>query len=136
MKTSKFCAGLLLFISFTFSNCSPDYDFASTTNEIITRGSWGVDFFVNQDKTVEYGNYIFHFAGNGTLQGTDGNNTTEGKWKVIHDVDRTDVLMISMNEQNKIQELNNAWSVKTKSNEVLGFIAKETSSEFRIKKLN
>lgn len=135
MKSVKFYAGILLFISISFTKCSPNYELLYTTNEIITRGSWGIDFFVNQDKTVEYGNYTFQFSANGTFQGTDGNNIAEGNWKVIRDIDRTDLLIIAMKEQNNIVELNNSWSVKTKNAEALGMMAKGNSTEFRIRKL-
>jgi len=134
MKSVNFFAVILLFVSFSFTNCSPDQDHLFTTNEIITRGNWGVEFFINQDKTTEYGNYVFTFSGNGTLQGTDGTKTAEGTWNVIRDADRSDLLTINLSEQNNMADLNNSWSVKAKSTVALTLQAKN-ASEFRIRKL-
>ena len=135
MKSAKPLAVILLFISFLFTNCSPDHEYLFTTNEIITRGSWGVEFFANADKTATYGNYTFQFNGNGTLQGTDGTHNTTGTWNVIRDADRADVLTITMSEQNNVGELSNIWDVKAKSTQAFKFQAKGNTTEFRLRKL-
>ena len=135
MKSAKFFAAALLFISFSFTSCSPDRDYLFTTNEIITKGTWKVDFFVNQDKTAQYGNYTFDFSANGTLQGSNGSNMVIGNWNVIRDVDRTDLLTINLNEHNQMPELNNAWNVKSKSANAFNFQIKGNNTEFRIRKL-
>ena len=135
MKSKNSFAVILLFLSFLFTNCSQDREYLFTTNEIITRGNWGVEFFADQVKTVEYENYSFQFSGNGTLQGTDGTNSVKGTWNVIRDVDYSDVLTITMNDQNNIAELGNTWKVKQKSTNALSLQVKGNSTEFRIRKL-
>src|SRR5215207_2237133 len=131
MKSAKSFAVVLLFISFSFANCSPDRDYLFTTSEIITQGNWGVEFFVSQDKTAQYANYTFHFSGNGSLDGTDGNKTVKGIWHVIRDVDRTDLLTINLNEHNHMPELNNTWNVKSKSTNSFNFQLKGNNTEFK-----
>ncbi len=101
----------------------------------MTQGNWGVEFFVSQDKTAQYGNYTFHFSGNGSLEGTDGRNTVKGNWNVIRDADRTDLLTINLNEHNHMPELNNTWNVKSKSTNAFNFQLKGDRTEFRIRKL-
>jgi hypothetical protein len=135
MKSAKSFAVILLFLSILFTNCSQDRDYLFTTNEIITRGNWVVEFFDNQVKTIEYENYSFQFSGNGTLQGTNGTNTVKGSWSVIHDVDYSDVLTITMNDQNTIAELGNSWRVKQKSVNALSLQGQGNPIEFRIRKL-
>ena len=135
MKSLKISSALLLFISFLFSNCSPDHDFLSSTNEIITRGSWDVEFFANDNKTAEFGNFSFQFNGNGKLSGSNGIKTVEGSWNVIRDVDRTDILTITMNDRDNISELSNSWSVKTKTTNAFILEAKGSTTEFRLRKL-
>ncbi len=135
MKNAKFFAVILLFISFSFTNCSPDRDYLFTTNEIITQGSWGVEFYIDQDKTTQYKDFAFHFSGNGILQGTDGSNTVKGNWSVIRDADRTDLLTIALNEHNYMPELNNTWNVTSKSSNAFKFQIKGNNTEFRIRKL-
>jgi hypothetical protein len=135
MKSAKVFAGILLFISFSFTNCSRDQDYLFTTNEIITRGDWGVTFFADKDKTVQYEKYVFHFSADGILEGTDGIHTAKGNWNVIRDVDRSDLLTITLIEQNNIRDLSNAWSVKAKTTEAISLQVKGNSTEFRIHKL-
>ena len=135
MKSAKVFAALLLFISFLFTNCSPDRDYLFTTDEIITRGNWDVEFFVDDNKTAAFNNYSFQFNANGKVYGTDGTKSVEGNWNVIRDVDRSDLLTINMNEQDNVNELSNAWSVKAKSNEAFTFQAKGNTTEFLLRKL-
>jgi hypothetical protein len=134
MKSAKLLAGFLLFISFSFTNCTQDHDYRFGTDEIIT-GNWGVEFYANPDKTAEFSTYSLQFNSNGKVQGTNGVNTVEGNWTVVHDVDRTDVLSISINEQTPLSELNNKWSVTTKSNNALALKLRGGATEFRIRKL-
>ena len=135
MKSAKIFAAILLFVSFSFTSCSPDQDHLFTTDEIITRGDWGIEFFIDANKTHEYGNYVFKFSGNGTLRGTDGVNSTEGTWNVIRDVDRSDLLTITLSDQTNLADLNNTWQVKAKSTEAIKLQARGNASEFRIRKL-
>lgn len=135
MKSAKAFAVFLLFISLLFTNCSPDHDYLFTTNELITRGNWDVEFFKDDTKTAVFNNYSFQFNGDGKLYGTDGVKTVEGSWNVIRDVDRTDVLTINMNEQGNVGELSNVWSVKAKSTEAFTLQAKGSTTEFRLRKL-
>ena len=135
MKSAKLFAAILLFISFSFTNCTQDRDYRYGTDEIITSGNWGVEFYANPDKTAEFSTYSLQFNGNGKVQGTNGLNIVEGTWTVVHDVDRTDVLSISINEQNPLSELTNKWSVTTKNNNALALKLKGGATEFRIRKL-
>ena len=135
MKSAKLFAAILLFISFSFANCTQDRDYRYGTDEIITSGNWGVEFYANPDKTAEFSTYSLQFNGNGKVQGTNGLNTVEGTWTVVHDVDRTDVLSISINEQNPLSELTNKWSITTKNNNALALKLKGGATEFRIRKL-
>ena len=135
MKSLKVSSALFLFFSFVFTSCSPDHDFLSSTNEIITRGSWNVEFFANDNKTAELGSLNFQFNGNGKLSATNGVTTVQGSWNVIKDVDRSDVLTINMNEQGSVSELSNTWSVKTKTTNNFILQAKGSTTEFRLRKL-
>ena len=132
MKSAKIFAGILLFLSFSFTNCSSDHDYLYTTNEIITRGEWGVEFFADPDKTAQYSNYAFQFNGNGVVQSTDGSSTVQGNWNVIRDVDGSDVLTITMKD---IQDISSSWNVKQKSTTALQLKGRGNTTEFRIRKL-
>jgi hypothetical protein len=135
MKSLKISAVLALLFSFCFTSCSPDHDLLSSTNEIITRGTWDVEFFANDSKTAEVGNYNLVFKGNGELSATNGTKTVDGKWSVIRDVDRTDIVTISLNEQDNVGELSNVWAVKAKSLNAFKFQAKGNTTELRLRKL-
>ena len=135
MKSLKVYAASLLFISFSFTSCSPDHDFVSSTDEIITRGSWDVEFFVNDNKTAEFKNYNLEFSGNGKLSANNGTTIVEGKWTLIKDVDRTDLLTINLNEQGNVVELSNVWAVAEKSLNAFKLQAKGNTTELRLRKL-
>ena len=135
MKSAKIVAVILLFISFSFTNCSQNQDHLFTTDEIITRGNWGVEFFIDENKTQEYSNYVFRFSPNGTLQSNDGVNSIEGTWDVIRDVDRSDLLTITLSDQAHLVDLNNTWVYRGKSTVGLRLQAKGNASEFRIRQL-
>jgi urease alpha subunit len=135
MKNLKVYAALLLFISFFSTSCSPDHDFVSSTDEIITRGSWDVEFFVNDNKTAEFKNYNLEFGGNGKLLANNGTTIVEGKWTLIRDVDRTDLLTINLNERDNVGQLSNVWSVTEKSLNAFKFQAKGNTTELRLRKL-
>ena len=135
MKSLKIYAALLLFVAFSSTSCSPDHDFLSSTNEIITRGSWDVEFFANDSKTAEFASYSFQFSGNGKMYGSNGIKSVEGSWNVIRDADRTDVLTINMNEQGNVAELSNVWFVKAKNINNFKLQAKGGNTEFRLRKL-
>ena len=134
MKSAKVFA-IILFISSVFTNCSPDRDYLFSTNEIITNGTWNVEFFADDNKTAAFNTYSFQFKSNGKLYGTNGVKPVEGNWNVIRDVDRTDVLTINMNEQGNVGELSNVWSVKSKSTAAFAFKAKGNTTELRLRKL-
>ena len=135
MKSLKISSALFLFVSILFTNCSPDHEFISSTDEIITRGSWNVEFFANDSKTAEFGNFNFQFNGNGQLSGTNGIKNVQGSWSVIRDANRADILTISMNEQGNVSELSNTWAVKTKYTNAFILQSRGITTEFRLRKL-
>ncbi len=59
MKNSKiFLATAFLFSSLFFTNCTPDNDSLTETQEIITRGNWSINYYyADQDKTAQVNNY-------------------------------------------------------------------------------
>ena len=128
---------LLLSATLFFTSCTKDQNenFQSTTKEFISAGKWSVDYyFAGSDKTLQFSNYQFVFTGNGTLTGTDGNNEFSGTWKTLRDVNRNDVLQITINSQDPgLTGLNLPWNVTAKSSLVISM--KEGSDELRFKKL-
>jgi hypothetical protein len=133
MKSVKICAALLLFVSAFFTSCSPDHDYISETNEIITRGNWKVDYFyTTNDKTDQYRDYNFQFSGNGTVECTGANHSCTGTWSTIHDEKGEEVLTIKLAEQSDMAELNNMWQVKGKQLNGLTLSAR-TASNIQLK---
>jgi hypothetical protein len=134
MKNAKFFSYLLIVV-FTslFVRCTPEnLDYGSGTKEMITGKQWSVDYyFAGQDRTAQFSNYKFSFAGNGTLTANDGIASVNGNWSMITDVNRNDVLKINIAEAH-LQSLNEQWTVSLSSGVL---IMKGTESEMRLRKL-
>ncbi len=116
MKTvSTTVSTLLILCTLLFVHCSPDIPYVSTTKEVITQGTWAVDYYYNgQEKTMQYENYVFTFAPTGNVTCTHGIDTYEGTWNTYKDVNRNDVLTINLsNQQPYLSELNDSWNVTT-----------------------
>ena len=116
MKSAKLTVGaILLFTSLFFVRCSPDVPYVSTTKEVITQGTWAVDYYYyGADKTAQYQNYVFSFLTSGVMKVTNGGDVYEGTWSTIKDPNRTDLLNISLdNQQPVLAELNASWNITT-----------------------
>jgi hypothetical protein len=115
MRTAKLTAvSLLLSVSVFFSACTREVqDDHSLTKEIISKGSWSVDYYyTGQDKTALYSNFQFTFNADGTVSGKNVLEQFAGTWSVVRDVNRNDVLQISISSTDpQITELNANWSV-------------------------
>lgn len=128
---------ILLFATISFARCTPDYvDYRATTKEIISQGTWSVDYyFQGQDKTSEYINAQFVFHNNGSITCQQDSVTYGGTWTTIKDVNRNDVLIVNLNGQNsKFSNLSQQWNVTS-----LGFkivdMKDNANNEWRIKQL-
>ena len=136
MKYPKFIAYLLVIVSASFfTSCSRDsIDYPSSTRDVITQSSWSIDYyFAGQDKTSEFSNYKFNFVGTGVVTANDGTNTFNGKWSVITDVNRKDVLRLNLSEAH-LQDLNNEWTVMDASTDG-NLVMKNSASEIHLRKL-
>ena len=132
MKTAKFL--LLIIISTSlFIRCTPEnLNYGSTAKETITKAPWSVEYFyAGQDLTAQFSNYKINFAGNGTVTASNGTTSVSGIWSMITDVNRNDVLRISISEPH-MQGLNEQWTVKQSSDDVLSM--KAAAGELRLKK--
>lgn len=136
MKNQKL-ASILIFIISThfFISCTRESaDYTSTAKEIISQGTWVVDYYyAGQNKTAQFSNYQFSFIGNGTVTALNGGNSFSGTWSVVTDVNRNEVLKINLVQEPNLQELNNQWSVGDKTS--LSVSMNVNGSELRFKKL-
>jgi hypothetical protein len=135
MKNAKLFSYLLIVASTSFfARCTPErLDDFGTAKEIISNGQWSVDYYyAGQDKTTQFSNYQFSFIGNGTVTANYGTGSINGTWAILRDVNRNEVLRISIQEPH-LQELNEQWNVVNASSDILGM--KGSNSELRLKKL-
>jgi hypothetical protein len=137
MKNVKLAVSLLILASTSFfTSCTPEnLDYISTTKEIISKGQWSVDYYYSgQDKTTQYSNYQFSFLANGSLVGAGSASSFTGTWSMERDVNRNDVIRITINSQEPhLMELNEQWNVTDKANDAVTM--KEGNDELRIRKL-
>ena len=116
MKNVKLTASLLLLLSsMLFVNCSPDLPYVSTTKEVITQGTWAVNYYYfGQDKTAQYADYQFSFSATGNIAVTHGPDTFAGTWSTLKNSTNSDVLTISLDSQDpNLAELNSSWNINT-----------------------
>ena len=85
-----------------------------------------------QDKTTQFENVRFSFLGNGTVTANASNLSVNGKWSVVRDVNRNEVLGIEITGQH-FQGLNDQWTVASAQAALV--IMKDAGSELRLKKL-
>jgi hypothetical protein len=136
MKSTSLFAAILLVTSFLFTRCSPDYEYISSTDEIITRGNWSVDYFYsNQDNTAQYVSYQLEFGVSGAMRCVHGQEYCTGNWKVNKDINGKDVLEINLPATlNNVRELNDCWDVISSNSNSVNLRAKDDQSMLHLKK--
>ena len=137
MKASKPSFRIILFAAvFFFASCTKDQDFSSTTREIISEGQWSVDYYyAGQDKTTLFSHFQFVFQGNGVVKGSNGSVSIEGSWNMIRDVNRNDVIRITINSpEPHFSDLTESWNVTEKNSSVVA-MKDAQNHELRFRKL-
>ena len=105
---------LLLMAPLFFVSCTKEsLDHLSTTREIITQGTWSIDYyFEGQDKTAQFHGYQFNFNGNGHFTVTRETSTYSGTWSTLRNTDYSEKLTIHFETSNaELTVLENEWNV-------------------------
>lgn len=135
MKNVKLFSYLLIVVSTSFfTRCTPEnIDYRSTAREFISAGQWSIEYYNDgQDKTVQFQDMRFRFLGDGTVTANASNVSVNGKWSIVRDVNRNEVLDIAIREQH-FPDLSDDWTVTSAQAELL--IMKDAGSELRLRKL-
>lgn len=113
MKVTTFLAGfLLLFSSFLFTNCTTERDFVSTPREIIAQGSWSVkSLYAGSEQANQYAAYTFTFSPGGTVTVSSPEETVEGSWRWIRNV-QSEVLQLELPDHSRLAELKAPWTLE------------------------
>lgn len=125
MKNAKLLfAPLSLFIVFIFSHCTPNKDFVSPTDEILTHSNWRIDyFFDSQDLTSDYGGYQLLFSSTGAVAAQKSNEMIPGTWNISVDSDNAEILSINFNTADAgISKFNQQWKLTGKTTSTLQFV--------------
>jgi hypothetical protein len=135
MKNSKiFLAIALLVSSVFFTNCTPDNDSLTETQEIITRGNWSINYYyAGQDKTAQVNNYQFSFETGGKVTCTDNNMQYHGTWQVEKNVEGDVLNMQLTTPPVELLQLNDGWNVTGKNTNSISL--KSASVQLRITKI-
>ncbi|MBS1919597.1 MAG: hypothetical protein JST17_05055 [Bacteroidetes bacterium] len=124
MKTAKYFAiALLTLSSILLSYCTPNQTLVSSTDEMLTRSNWGVDYFYDtQDMTSEYGGYRILFSSTGAAAAQIQHETITGTWNISYDVNSNEFLSINFNTSNpNISKFNQQWKLTGKTTTTLQF---------------
>jgi hypothetical protein len=140
MKNAKLLFASLSFsIMIFFSNCTPDHNFVSSTEEILTQSNWSVDYyFTTQDLTSEYGGYRLLFGTAGTITAQKENALIQGTWDKVVDVNTNEIVTINFNTSDvNLSKLNQGWKLIGQTSSTLQFEDYDhisNPSQFRIRK--
>ena len=138
MKNPRLVIASLSLLLF-FSHCTPDQTLISSTEEILTRSSWTVDYyFETQDMTSQYENYRLLFSNTGTVTVQIGNEINSGTWNKTIDTDNNEMITLDFNTADiNLSKLNQEWKLINRTSSTIEF---EDASQlittilFRIKK--
>ena len=113
MKVTTYLAGfLLLFTSLLFTNCTAERDFVSTPREIIAQGSWSVkSLYTGSEQAGQYAAYTFTFSPSGTVTVSSPEETVEGSWRWIRNV-QSEVLQLELPDHSRLAALKAPWTLE------------------------
>ena len=125
MKNANvFALALLLPLLIFISNCSPDQYIKPSTEDLLTRNGWSVDYyFQQQDITGEFGSYRITFNPSGTIFCRNENEIISGSWNRIVDAGgQKEIISISINSTNpSINKLNDSWTLVSLTASTISF---------------
>jgi hypothetical protein len=135
-RPNVFLTAFLLSLSIVLSRCTPDAASMPSTEEILVRNSWSVDYyFQSQDMTSEFGNSILLFSNTGVVGYQKNGETVAGTWNKTVDASNNEVITIHFNTSDpSISRLNESWQVADRSFNTLQLEESTTNSLFWIKK--
>ena len=114
---------LLLAVSLSTMNCSPDNDFTPSTEETLTRNGWGVDYYMQQQNiSSEFDEYFITFRNSGTINCRKGTEVISGTWNMNVDMNQSEMIVINIATSNpSINKLNGSWSLKSTTASTMTF---------------
>lgn len=123
MKKPKLLFAALLFSFFLFSCTRDTTDMVSSTEKILVKNIWTVDyFFYNQDKTTEFKSSRLLFSSTGAVGYQKNGETIPGTWKRTLDASKNEVITLQFNTANtEIGQLSQSWKLVTNSDNLLQF---------------
>ena len=136
-NASVFTIALALFVTAIFTNCTPDYTFAQSTEETLTRNGWSVDYyFQQQDMTNEFGSYRITFNSDGIISCRNDNEVVSGTWNRVVSSDQKEIIGININCPNQnLNMLSGSWALRGQTSSTINFEdSHPTTSVLRIKK--
>ena len=122
-NTTVFTIVLLFVISFATSNCTADHNFIPSTEEILTRNGWEVDYYFQQhDMTGEFSEYRITFRTSGTIYCRTGNEVNSGSWNLVMDPSQPEIININLNTTNPcVNKLSGSWILVNKYSSTMNF---------------
>ena len=135
-KPNIFLTACLLPLSVAFIRCTPDAASIPSTEEILVRNSWSVDYYFHtQDITSEFGNSTLLFSNTGVVGYQKNGETIAGTWNKTVNASNNEVITIHFNTSDaSISRLNASWRVAGRSFSTLQLEESATNILFRIRK--
>ena len=108
-----FLTALLLSVSFIFTNCDKNNVDLQSTEEVLIRHSWSVDYFFKaQDMTGDFANSNILFSSTGAVGYQKNGVTTAGTWSRTVDGSNAEFVSMQFNTSDpNITKLNKTWKL-------------------------
>jgi len=135
-NASVFSTVFLLSLSLILVRCTPDASSIPSTEEILIKNTWAVDYYFNhQDMTSEFGNSSLLFSSTGAVAYQKNGEIVAGTWSKTVDASNNEVLAIHFNTTDiAISRLNETWKVSDRSFNALQLEDNGTTTiQFRIR---
>jgi hypothetical protein len=122
MKATNLAAIVLLSLVF-FINCTPDSSVAPTTEDLLVKNSWSVDYYFHgQDMTSEFNPSTILFSTTGTAVYQKDGETIAGTWNKTANLSGEELITLNFNTSDAIiSRLNDSWRVVDHSSNYFQF---------------
>ena len=134
MKARNFTAIFSITLMFVFFGCTPDSSVAPTTEDVLVKNMWSVDYYYHtQDMTSEFNPSRILFSSTGAVAYQKNGVTIPGTWSKVVDASGNELVNLNFNTSDgSISRLNESWKIIDRTSTYFQF-EESTGVLFRIK---
>ena len=130
-----FLTASIFFLGFVLSNCNRNPDSVFSTQDLLIRSSWSVDYFFDaQDVTGNYTNGKILFSNTGAVGYQKDGVTTPGNWAITKDLSGNEMMSVHFETTDPyISKLNQTWNLTDHSSNSFQFGANDGLNDLTLR---